>query len=315
MNARDLLLINVVGLIWGFNFVVTKWVLAGWGPNGAGPDAFAGAPPLFFAAIRFVIVAVLFAPFLRPLPREWGRVALISAAFGIVHFGLMYWGLQRATPSAAAVAIQLAAPLTVMLSVVALNERVSLRRGIGIAMAFVGVAAIAYQPDAFSVSFGLILVAGAALAIAVGSILVKQLEDPPGPIRMQAWVAVWSAGPMMAASALTETGQGAALATGGWGLWAAIAYVTLAAAMFGHGAYYYLLRRYDASLVAPLGLTAPLWAMVFGVTVFHDPLTPRLLLGALLTLGGVAVMATRGAPPSKAEQPLAVADQAPERAP
>ncbi len=300
MSGRDLLLINAVGVIWGFNFVVTKWALAGWAGEGASA-AFTGAPPLFFAAVRFVFVALVLAPLLRPIPREWGRVALIAMAFGVAHFALMYWGLERATPSAAAVAIQLTAPLTVILSVLALGERVGVRRGIGIAMAFAGVAAIAYRPDAFALSIGLALVAGAALAAATGSILVKQLKDPPGALRMQAWVAAWSAGPMLAASALTETGQAAALAAGGWGLWAAIAYVAIGAAMFGHGAYYFLLRRYDASLVAPLGLTAPLWAMVFGVTILHDPLTPRLMLGALLTLGGVAVMAARPKAPPRPE--------------
>ena len=57
MNFRDFALLFAVCLVWGLNIVVTRWVVAD-----------AGVPPIFFAAVRFAGIALVLAPFLRPLP-------------------------------------------------------------------------------------------------------------------------------------------------------------------------------------------------------------------------------------------------------
>ena len=48
------------------------------------------------------------------------------------------------------------------------------------------------------------------------------------------------------------------------------------------------LRRLDASQVATFSNVAPVLTVVWGVWFFHERLTPALLLGGLLTLGGIA---------------------------
>ncbi len=48
------------------------------------------------------------------------------------------------------------------------------------------------------------------------------------------------------------------------------------------------LRRLDASQVATFSNVAPVLTVVWGVWFFHESLTPALLIGGLLTLGGIA---------------------------
>ncbi len=47
------------------------------------------------------------------------------------------------------------------------------------------------------------------------------------------------------------------------------------------------LRRLDASQVATFSNAAPVLTVVWGVWFFHEALSPALLVGGLLTLGGV----------------------------
>ena len=54
MTRRDMLLAAVVASLWGFNFVVIDWGMA-------------GIPPLFFVAVRFAVVALAVVVVPRPL--------------------------------------------------------------------------------------------------------------------------------------------------------------------------------------------------------------------------------------------------------
>lgn len=288
MSVRDFLLLSLMCLVWGLNFVVTKWVISG-DPSGLG---YGGAPPFFAASLRFALVAVALAPLLRTRPKNLLQVAGVGVLMGALHFSLIYVGVRFATSSTVAVAAQLVVPFATILSVVFLGERIGWRRGLGIVLALAGVALIAYRPDDFALTFGVAFVAGGAVSAAAGTVLMKRME-PVGPFTLQAWVGLISAGPLFALSLATETGQLAALGAGGWRLALAVAFIVGAVAIFGHATYYALLRRYDATLIAPLTLMAPVWGMVFGVMLMHDPLDWRLGAGAALALAGVGVIAAR----------------------
>jgi O-acetylserine/cysteine efflux transporter len=50
------------------------------------------------------------------------------------------------------------------------------------------------------------------------------------------------------------------------------------------------------SLVSPITLLAPVLGVVFGVTLWGDELTARIIIGGLMTLAGVLVIALRKPP-------------------
>ena len=63
--------------------------------------------------------------------------------------------------------------------------------------------------------------------------------------------------------------------------------------VFGHSAFYTLLKKYDVSLLSPLTLMTPIWGVIFGIVLLNEPLTWRLILGAVISLSGVLVIALR----------------------
>lgn len=281
MALRDFALLFAICLVWGLNLVVTRWAVADM-----------GVPPIFFAALRFLGVAVLLIPFLRPVPPNLGLLALVAVMIGSVHFALLFLGLQNAEASSVAVVGQLGVPISTLLSMIFLGETIGWRRALGILLAFAGVIIIALDPSSFTVSFGLLFIVGSAFVGSVGGIIMKQMPKMSA-LQLQAWVGLFSFAPLLAVSAFDETGQIESMITGGWQVWAASLFAIVGVSIFGHSAFYTLLKRYDVSLLSPLTLMTPIWGVVFGIVLLSEPLTLRLLVGGLISLSGVFVIAIR----------------------
>jgi O-acetylserine/cysteine efflux transporter len=65
-----------------------------------------------------------------------------------------------------------------------------------------------------------------------------------------------------------------------------------------HTAYYGLIQRYEANLLAPLTLMTPLSAIALGVMLNGERLDARMVAGAGLALLGVLAVALRARPRS-----------------
>jgi len=285
MRFRDFLLLAMVCLVWGFSNVLSKIVVGNW-----------AVPPLFYAALRFAIVLVVTLPWLRPAPRPLWRIVAIGLLMGGGSFALLFVGLRTASPSAAAIVVQTSLPITTLLSIVMLGERLHWRRWAGIALTLAGVVLVIWNPHGLAVSVGLWFVLAAAFAGSLGAILMKQMENV-APLRFQAWVALSSLVPLTIGSALVEHGQWSSALAAGWPFVAAMLFAALFVSVFAHTAYYALIGRYEATLLAPLTLMTPLVTIALGVMITGDRLSGRMIAGAALALLGVLVVALR---PSRA---------------
>ncbi len=281
MALRDFALLMAMCLVWAVNNIISKYVVSG-----------LEAPPLFYAAARFVVVALCLVPFLRPAPKPIWRLVLTAFLMGGGNFGLMFVGLKYSTPSSASVVLQLGMPATLILSMLFLGERISRQRALGIGLTFAGVLTVMWNPHGFALSGGLLLVAAATLMSAVGVILTKKIEGLR-PITFQAWVGWVSLFPMIALSAWLEPGQLQIAWRAGWPLLAAILFSALIVSLVAHTVYVTLLQKYEANLISALIVVTPLTTIVLGVTILHDPLGPRLVIGSGLAMVGVLVIALR----------------------
>lgn len=281
MPVRDFGLLFLCCFFWGVNLVMTRWVVADH-----------EIPPLFFAAVRFLGVAAFLIPFLRPVPKNLLTLFLVAMLIGCLNFALLFMGLANAEVSAAAVTGQLGVPLSTLMSMVFLGEKIRWRRGLGIALAFAGVVVIAFDPNSFSLSYGLFLIFCAAFLGSAGGILMKRMP-PMGALNLQAWVGLFSFAPLFAFSFLLEDGQVSAYAAGGWQVWASSLFAVLGVSVFAHSAFYVLVKKYDVSLLSPLTLMTPLWGVIFGVTLLGEPFTWKLVIGGAVSLAGVFLIAIR----------------------
>jgi len=281
MGFRDFLLLFSICFVWGLNIVITRWAVFD-----------AAVPPIFFAAIRFLGVAVLLIPFLRPIPKDIKTLFLISFFIGSGHFALLFVGLANAEASAASIVSQLGVPFATLMSMAFLGETIGWRRGLGIMLAFAGVLLIAVDPASFTISHGLLYIVAAAFIASVGGILMKKMS-PISALQMQAWIGLFSFAPLFAVSALVEHSQWQSFSTGGWSVWAATVFAVVGVSIFGHGAFYKLIKKYDISLLSPLTLMTPVWGVVLSIILLNEAITAQLVLGSIISLGGILVIAVR----------------------
>jgi O-acetylserine/cysteine efflux transporter len=281
LRPRDLAFLVLINLIWGFNLIASK----------VGVLHF---PPILFTALRFSILALVLLPFLRWHPGQMQRLLLAAALSGGLQYAVLFMGI-RATPDVSSVAIagQLGVPFTTLLSVLFLGEVIRWRRGLGIALAFLGVAIIAFQPHLLASRAGLALVVASALIGSAGLVAVKSLGASLKPLELQAWFALSGLPLLYPLSAWLEDGQGAALASASALDWGALLFTALVSSLIAHTGYYWLVRRYPVTSVSPLTTLSPVFGVAFGVLLYGDALTARILLGGLATLIGVTIIARR----------------------
>lgn len=281
MGLRDFFLLMAMCLIWASNNIVSKIVVS---------DMM--VPPLFYAAVRFAIVAALTLPWLLPAPRPLWRMIIIAQLIGGLNFALIFIGFQTASPSAASIIVQLGVPMTTVLSMVMLGEKVRWRRGLGMALTLAGAVLVMWHPAGLSLSIGLWLIAGAALAGSLGAVMMKQMEGVK-PLQFQAWVGFSAIWPLAGMTAVFEHNQIAVALQAGWPFLAAVLYSALIVSIIAHTVYYHLIQKYEATLISPLTLMTPLATIVMGVLITKDYFDLRMGIGAALALLGVLIVALR----------------------
>ncbi|GLQ22655.1 membrane protein [Algimonas ampicilliniresistens] len=294
MNVRETLVLLMICTIWGLHFSVMRTAIGDF-----------GMPPLFYAAMRMSLVAILMSPFLRWHKGQMRAVFIGGLGFGALNYAFMFPAMGMTTASAAAVAIELYMPFSVLLGVLLLGERIRGWSSLGIALAFLGVIiiAIAGPREAVGPLFivGLALIACGALSEAFAAIAVKRTKGIK-PSQLVAWFAVIGTIILWPLTLVLETNQTAVFAPDlRWMFLAALAYSTLLVSILAHGSYYWLLSRLPIQVVAPSGLLNTVIGVAGGLIILREPLSLGLILGVAVTMSGVGIVIWRSTHRKKIE--------------
>lgn len=270
----------MVCLLWGFHFIVMKVTVGH------------TAEPLFYAALRMTIVAVLLIPRLKWHTGSMLFILIAGLGYGGLNYAFMFPAMQMTTASAAAIAIELYVPFAIILSVLFLGERIGPYRIGGICLAFLGVIIIATaKPDETAgplFILGIILMSFAAMSEAVGAIFVKKVKGV-APLDLLAWFALIGAAVLWPLSAFIESDQLNAFAPQNRvNFILALGYSAIAVSLVAHSCYYWLLQRLPIYVVSTSGLMTTVVAITASVIILGENVTPQLIIGAAMTLLGVS---------------------------
>ena len=202
MALRDILILMVCCLCWGGNFVMISWAAN-----------LSAVPPLLMAAVRAAMVVALMFPFLfRKRPEKFGRILLVAFFIGPLHLAFLYTGLTQASASGSAIVSQMLIPMSAVLAIVFLKERIGWRRSLAITGAFLGTIVILWQPGSLRLDLWLLTILVAYLWIAIGSVLMRTLGEVDWRIYV-AWMALMVFVLMTAATLVFETDHVAQITT------------------------------------------------------------------------------------------------------
>ena len=280
MRPRDLALIILCCVIWGFTFVTEKRVLD-------------EIPPLLFTAVHYLLMLGMLFPFIR---WEKGQMPLIFATAlttGGLYVMVFFSGFALTdNVSLVAIAVQMEIPFTTLLAIIFLGEHAGWRRMTGLVLCVVGVIVLSFDSSALEYSDGLILVLISALIAGTGTIFMRSLKDVD-ILNLLGWTALFSLPMIVAGTLLFESDHIETLARASWVAWGGVGYGVLIAHLFGVQVFYYLLYRYDVSLLITIISLVPVFGVVFGVSVYGDQVTQQMILGGLTVLAGTMVIIER----------------------
>ena len=284
---------------WGWTEMALLLMVAVWGVNFAvAKHALAQFDPLAFNAIRFCIASgVVFLVLVAQGELAWPergdvwRVIGLGLMGNVLYQGAFVHGLARTPAGTASLILAVSPVLTALFSALAGHERPGWRTWCGAAVAMAGVGLITGTGISLGTRrevIGDVILICAAAAWAGYTVSARPMVRKYGSVRTTAWT-LW-----VGAIGLVVVGS-PALAHQDWGRvtrlgWAALVF----SALFGIGLAYMIwyrgVERIGNTRTAIFGNLTPVVAMVAAALLLHEQPSHWALLGAALTLGGVAIV-------------------------
>ncbi len=274
-------------LIWGSTYLGIRFAL----------ESF---PPLLMAGFRFLIAGTLMFTFLRvrgaPMPtrRQWLGAAVIGAFLLGGGNGGVTVAEQWVSSGLAAVVIA-SMPLWAALFGGLWKRWPNRIEWVGLMVGFAGVAVLNLEHHFRANPLGAIVLFGAAISWAFGSVLSGHLQLPKGPMSSATQMLVGGV-LMLALGALSGERIAALPSTRSA---AAFVYLITFGSLIGFSAYAYLLRTVRPTLATSYAYVNPLVAVGLGVLLGGEKITAVGLIATLIILGGVGLVAMGRARPTR----------------
>jgi drug/metabolite transporter (DMT)-like permease len=228
----------------------------------------------------------------RMLREDRGRL-LLAAALCVPINQTFFLNGARLAPTSHVALIYAACPLVVLiLASIVGQERPDPGRLIGVLASILGIAVIALDnvrrggAAGSAVLQGDLLTIGAVISWGAYLTVSKRLIARHGALPALAGTFLVGATLDLPIALVTLPGW-TPLADASLFAWRGLAYLTLVVTMLGLACQNQAMRRLEASQVATVGNAAPVLTVVWGIWLFQEAVTPALILGGALTLGGI----------------------------
>ncbi|MFV3074146.1 DMT family transporter [Niveispirillum fermenti] len=266
--------------LWGTNFAVSRYTLGEFSP-------------MLLMALRYLAVAILLLPFVKVPRGQMRQIFFYSIVLGGVHFPLMLHGMLGAEASTASIVIQLQVPFASLMAAYFFKDALGWRRGVGMGIAFMGVALIASRGgggDSDPLHLGLIVLAAAAFAFS--NIQVKWMGAVDA-FQLNAYMALFAVPQLAFYSLLLEDGQMQQVMNASWGGWLGFAYMVVMSTIVAYAIWQPMVKRYDVNQTIPFLMLVPVFGVASGVLWLGEVMSWALIVGGGLVITGVGIILIR----------------------
>ncbi|MFB0949159.1 MAG: EamA family transporter [Burkholderiaceae bacterium] len=286
MSVSHVLQALLVVLIWGVNFVVIRWGLN-------------EVPPFLLAAARFSLVVFPAIFFIKKpnVPWRWLIAYGLFNSFG--QFAFLFWAMKVGMPAGlASVVHQAQVFFTLIFSVLILQQRTQVTQWLGLMIAVLGLALIAYGKNVGSAAgmqmttVGLLLNLLGAASWAMGNVVVSAMRRAgiqPEPFGLVIWSSLIPILPFLLISGLFERHVYPDWQAISWHSMVSALYLAWAATLLGYGLWSRLLSQYEPNRVAPFTLLVPVVGLLTAWLVLGERLNFWQLWGSACLLIGLVV--------------------------
>ena len=286
---RSLLLLAVLGLIWGSAYPVIRYGIV------------VGASPIAFAASRYALSALAIATvaLATRIPRPSARALGLSAVLGLPIVGvyglLLYVGEQTTSGGLAAILIGITPILTTLFALPVLPGESLNRLGYaGLVAGFVGVLVLVVPPPGVTLAssvWGPVAVLGASASFAAGSVLLR-VRRPEGET-------LWGVSVQFAVATGFLVGvipifEPHSTLPASPGVLLALVYLVLLPSLAGYALYFYLHHQVGPGQANVVAYVNPVTALAIGTLLFGEPFQWWELAGFALVVLGLTLVTQLG---------------------
>jgi drug/metabolite transporter (DMT)-like permease len=283
IDGRDWALLGVLSVLWGGSFFF----------NGV---ALRELPPLTLVFLRVALAAMILLPALLTYRIGWPatlaawRPYFVIALFNnVLPFSLIVTG-QTYIPSGLASILNATTPLfTVVVMAVAGDEKLLMRRVLGVLTGLVGVIILRGQDLGLGTGegTGILLCLAAAISYGLAALYARRkLSDSP-PLATATFQLLASSLMMAVIAAAAERPWQRPMP--GVTTWLAVAGLAALSTALAYIVFFQILRRSGSSSVMLVTLLIPMTALLLGYLVLGEQISPREIIGALV-IGGALLL-------------------------
>ncbi|RWA72249.1 DMT family transporter [Mesorhizobium sp.] len=249
---------------------------------------------------RTLLSGLILLPFALLIgPRIGARALIQQMMFGVAMMFLYLGGFALAigqrVPTGLVALISDLVPLAIAaLSQPVLGQRLSGRQWIGTALGVTGVLIVSLDSLTLGTApaWAYVLTAASMMVLALATVVQKRLGTINMPIHRSLCIQCLTASVLFAACAGWNGGLMPPLDTR---FEFGIAWLVLFSTFFCYGTYYASLRLYPAAQVSSVIYLSPPVTMLWGWSMFAEPLSKAMFVGLAVTLFGVWLTSSRGA--------------------
>ncbi|WP_326550740.1 EamA family transporter [Micromonospora sp. NBC_01813] len=289
----------IVYIVWGSTYLAIRVVVE-------------TMPPMVSAGTRFGLAAVLLAAILRVrhgrgalrvTRRQLAGAALVGVLLLTGGNGLVMLAESGppgvAVPSGIAALLVAVVPLLVVLLRLAVGDRPRSTTVAGVLVGLGGLVVLVAPTGGAAAAAplaGALLVLAAATSWSTGSFISSRISMPSDAFVATVYQMAAGAAALLAIGALRGELRGFDVTQVSARSWSALVYLLVAGSLIAFTAYVWLLQNAPISLVATYAYVNPAVAVALGALFVAEPITPRVLLGGLVIVVGVALVVTTERP-------------------
>jgi putative membrane protein PagO len=276
-------LFALICLIWGSTWLAIKFGLM-------------GTPPFLGAGLRFLLSATIVGMILavrrqRLRLTRADRICVLSLGLLVfwLDYAAVYWAETRISSGLTAILFSTMPLMTAVLSAYwTRSETLSAGKTIGIVVGIMGTALLFWPQERlqFDQALGMLAALGGALCAAINLVTLKRHGRDADPLVLNFFGMGLGAACLLAMSAALETWSTVTWTTANI---AALGYLSIFGSVIAFSAYYYVIKKLDATIVSLTTLISPIVALALGRAFLGETVTWMALTGIATVLAGVAV--------------------------
>ncbi|MBN9542270.1 MAG: EamA family transporter [Alphaproteobacteria bacterium] len=277
MLLKDIGLIILATFLTGLSYIVVKFGLVYF-------------PPLVLIGIRFLIVGLILMPLFLRLKTDWFKMLwvglIMCLGFQTLIVAAIASGLDVAT---SIICQQMSVPFTSLMGVLIYNEKIGVRRSIGLACAFLGMVIVVGSPTVSEGNvIGILLALASAFFYAFNNILLKKMTNI-SPLAILYATSIASSPVQLLLSYQIEDISLDFILNAPLSAWLSILYMSILTSIVAYSIWIKMLQKYSVHQVMPFGVLVPIFGILCS-PLAGDSLNINTLLGSLVAITGIAII-------------------------